>query len=801
MKILFYLGLNIDIAGIFNYCMPDINETRCSINTLDIGDTYEYAMMFAVKEINKNPEFLYNHTLRYVPYSVEQKISVYSALSKQSVISIGPYSSELAEFWSNFLWVGRKSTISYGASSTKFSKRKDYPSIFSTVPSDLYQSKLLLQLAKRFNWQIVAVLQTQDEDGASMTLNLEEVVGKSICIKHIERINQDSKQQDYEKAIASLLEHKNIKTVFVFFTYESCQYFFIAAEKYKNELKKFQFVFSTSCGTMLHIPKSVQPYFEGMLTIQITNPMPDDFQKYLKSYYKNYTYNKYTPVRPVIKSVYAAAYAIRKWLGECQINPQDKDLTCAFLKPTTDSKKFTDVYLNDYLYNITENEQTEKRMFNDLGSVEDSYDIYQYNKGEFIPVGFWSYIEFSINKTALQINQSIELEESICSSSCRENQIQIQTTECCWTCSPCNPEEIIQNNVCAKCAIGTKTNEKQKECYPLPQVSMSMTDTMAYVVISISSTTILLSIILMGVYIKNRNKLIIREGNSQLCSLVGVILMSITPILYVQEPSPIACHAQKLMFGMPLTLCYAPLVLKTNRIYRIFLSSEKPKLRGLILISMTSQVLLTVGMVGIQLTMAVFWVLNTSQPVVVTEFKANYVEHHCNSSSRNMALNAIFPFVLMLSCAYWAFKTRNLPETYSEIKSIGITMYVTVFLAAAGLAVAYILGSHTKKQLYTLCFTFQGIAVVTLYGLYAMKIITMYYRKVTKRDKNKNKSKELDTIMNQLALYTMNPTLTMMSGIYERKESNHSATLSNSTTVTNNLSPILTVKIENNGTT
>ncbi|XP_065676006.1 metabotropic glutamate receptor 3-like isoform X1 [Hydra vulgaris] len=757
-------GDDIFIAGAIDSCKSNENEPKCIFQFL-----YEKATEFAIEEINKNPKILFNHTLKLQNMNINEKISVYRVLSGRFVISIGPYSSEFSEFWSNVLWVGKKSIISYGASSTKFSRRNDYPSIFSTVPSDKYQSKLLLQLALHFNWQTVAILQTQDEDGASMTFNLGTVLDKSICIKHMEKIYPDSKIDEYENAIASLLQHKDIKTVFIFFTYESCKNFFIAAEKYKENLKLFQFVISTSCGTMLNIPNSIQFYFEGMLAIQITNPMPPDFQNYLKLKYKNFNYSAYTPVRPVIKSVNAAAFAIHKWLEECDMKSQN-NISCAQALLSTDN-----IYINTYLSNITENNLSKIPMFNEFGCVEDSYDIFQYTQGEFKVIGFWNHS----NTTALQIHPIIPLEESICSSPCKENQIQIPTTDCCWSCSPCNPEDIIKDNVCVKCAPGTKTNKKQRVCYPLPLVSMNMNDSLAYIVFSISSTTILLSVLLIIVYLNNHNKYIIREGNTQLCSLVGVIFMSITPLLYIQKPSIIACHAQKIMFGMPLTLCYAPLVLKTNRIYRTYLSSDKPKLRGLILISMPSQILLILGMVGIQLTMAVFWVVN-SQPVVLTEFKPNHVEQVCNSSSRNMTLNAVFPCVLMLSCAYWAFKTRNLPETYNEIKSIAITMYITVFLSTAGLAVAYVLDSQ-PKQLYTLCFTYQAISIVTLYGLYAMKIIKMYFRKLTKKNKRK---KELDTIMNQLAI--MSPTLSMMSGIYERKNSSPSITTTNSTVAANN---------------
>ena len=94
-----------------------------------------------------------------------------------------------------------------------------------------------------------------------------------------------------------------------------------------------------------------------------------------------------------------------------------------------------------------------------------------------------------------------------------------------------------------------------------------------------------------------------------------------------------------------------------------------------------------------------------------------------------MTLNTLFPAVLMISSAIYAFKTRHLPETYSEVKSIGISMYLTLFIVTICLALTMLLDMKGFTGTYILCFTFQASAIVALIGQYAMKIIILYWKK------------------------------------------------------------------------
>ena len=105
----------------------------------------------------------------------------------------------------------------------------------------------------------------------------------------------------------------------------------------------------------------------------------------------------------------------------------------------------------------------------------------------------------------------------------------------------------------------------------------------------------------------------------------------------------------------------------------------------------------------------------------------DYSLDSCRGSVVAGSMTFIVPTTLMIASTFWAFKTRNLPERYSEIKSIGATMYITVFVGGCAIALALLLKdqvSHIGD--YIIGFAYQFIAFITLVGQYAMKVKSLY---------------------------------------------------------------------------
>ncbi|KAJ4935740.1 hypothetical protein JOQ06_017268 [Pogonophryne albipinna] len=75
--------------------------------------------------------------------------------------------------------------ISHSATCACLSNRRDYPSFFRTIPSDLYQSKALAKLVKHFGWTWVGAIRTNSDYGnGGMATFLEAAEREGVCVEY-----------------------------------------------------------------------------------------------------------------------------------------------------------------------------------------------------------------------------------------------------------------------------------------------------------------------------------------------------------------------------------------------------------------------------------------------------------------------------------------------------------------------------------------------------------------------------------------------------------------------------------------
>lgn len=75
--------------------------------------------------------------------------------------------------------------ISHSATCACLSNRRDYPSFFRTIPSDIYQSKALAKLVKHFGWTWVGAIRTNSDYGnGGMATFLEAAEKEGVCVEY-----------------------------------------------------------------------------------------------------------------------------------------------------------------------------------------------------------------------------------------------------------------------------------------------------------------------------------------------------------------------------------------------------------------------------------------------------------------------------------------------------------------------------------------------------------------------------------------------------------------------------------------
>ena len=101
---------------------------------------------------------------------------------------------------------------------------------------------------------------------------------------------------------------------------------------------------------------------------------------------------------------------------------------------------------------------------------------------------------------------------------------------------------------------------------------MKSSDPIAITLLVIASIGIVLSIIVVSFFYKNRNTKLIKASGKELSGItfMGILMAFVTVFRLIAKPTNIGCFLWYDGFNLSVTLIFCPLLLKTNRVYRIF---------------------------------------------------------------------------------------------------------------------------------------------------------------------------------------------------------------------------------------
>ncbi|XP_078524824.1 vomeronasal type-2 receptor 1-like [Lissotriton helveticus] len=175
-----------------------------------VFDNYQWlqAMVFAIEEVNRNPNLLPNVTLGFQIYdscrmlqrALEGMLWILSGQQRpllnyecwgnhSPAAIIGDSTSTRSILLARILGLYRFPQISYSASSSLLSDRNQFPSFFRTIPSDDFQSRGLAELVSHFGWTWVGLVATDDDYGQQGLHILQEEFSKHAgCVAFSENI-------------------------------------------------------------------------------------------------------------------------------------------------------------------------------------------------------------------------------------------------------------------------------------------------------------------------------------------------------------------------------------------------------------------------------------------------------------------------------------------------------------------------------------------------------------------------------------------------------------------------------------
>ena len=467
-------------------------------------------------------------------------------------------------------------------------------------------------------------------------------------------------------------------------------------------------------------------------------------------------------VSPTIDAVYAFAHAIHNMQQDhC---PSGRGLCPDILVTHLEGTAINGELLLRYLHNVSfVGTSADRIQFDENGDQEGGYNIFNLqinSEGDFsyVMVGTWDRYPIQ-HQTSLLINGNIQwkhslnssdVPESVCSQACGAGEYRlpvVNQVECCWICTKCEGLHQISDGIkCRECELGFKPSDDRTKCeYTQPEF-LKWSHPLAIVIMILSILGIVATTCITVVFVIYHKDSIIKASSRELSAILicGVMLCYLLPFFYIAKPSPALCGIRHFGLGVCFSLCFSALLVKTNRIHRIFnrksISTQPPPLIG-----PQSQLFITACLVAVQVLIAVAWLV-VEQPGVVLKYGDFTTELICSANPYiGLPVTLAYNLLLLLITTYFAFRTRKVPQNFNEAKFINLAVYTLCILWVGFISMYYVTTKlHAIFQTGTVAISIILSATVTLCCLLVPKVYFMFSNKKNDQSEQGTGTKNLD---------------------------------------------------------
>lgn len=715
------------------------------------------AMVFAIEQINNDTKLLPNITLGYdiTDTNLENRRAMKTTLDYVNVHKFafenpelnesclilpgGPFSPVVAVVGtgnsrssilvSNLLEVEDIPLISYAATSDELSSSA-YPSFFRTVPPDRFQSKVMSNIAREFNWTYVAAIAQDDAYGRSgIEYFRKHTKASGICIAYENYFPANNQREEKIKNIIEELKDKQeVGVIILYCTSEPA--LSVLREAMRQGLEGRTWIASEAWGDHDRVikKKDLQPILKGMLGVVFTDITVPSYKRYLLSRTSAYrpepwwrhfwerefdcTFNV-TPsdgtkqcsnhlkvtesvfknslsdskATYVINAVYAIAHALDA-IFKCKSPPMSR---CPQTEPFIEPK---DVL--DYLKKVNFTTEVSKVFFDDNGDSLASYSIINYRAGNDTggrveTVGTWEVGKLKLNTSLIIWNNGLtgnHIPRSVCSERCGPGYRQTQELNCCWQCIRCSQDTVTSVTGamnCTPCSEDHISNEARTECIPVTIERIHWGDPIGLLIAFIACLGTLTSVFVGAVFVWRNETPIVKASNRELSYtfLFCIAMNYLWALVNLAEPNDFICPLSQAWFYIFYTVAIVVLGVKTKRIVHLFEHRVPRSELTKTFIEKHKHILVIVGVTALDVLILVVWfAVDVPRPNVDKSLRTTYFLECLENSNLVgsfcryllIAILVIMSFV----CCYFAFKSRKLPHNFNEGKFIAFALYVIV---------------------------------------------------------------------------------------------------------------------------
>ncbi|XP_061894279.1 metabotropic glutamate receptor 4-like isoform X2 [Entelurus aequoreus] len=694
---------------------------------------------------------------------------------------IGASSSSVSIMVANILRLFKIPQVSYASTAPELSDNTRYDFFSRVVPPDTYQAQAMVDIVKAMRWNYVSTVASEGNYGES---GVDAFIQKSredggVCISQSVKIPREPKQGEFDKVIRRLSENPNARVVIIFANEDDIRRLLDAAKK-ANQTGHFIWVGSDSWGSKISPVLHQEEMAEGAVTILPKRLSIKGFDRYFISrtlennrrniwfaefwennfscklsrhalkkgsglkkctnqerISKDSNYEQEGKVQFVIDAVYAMAHALHNMHQE--LCPGKVGL-CGKMDPINGTHLLKHIRRLNFK-GIAGNPV----LFNENGDAPGRYEIYQYQirnqTAEYKIIGHWT-DQLHLNVRSMQWPGMVrQIPSSICSQPCRagERKKTVKGIPCCWHCERCDGYQYQADTfTCKMCRFDLRPNQNHTGCVPIPIVKLEWSSPWAVIPVLIAVVGIMATLFVMVTFVRYNDTPIVKASGRELSYvlLTGIFLCYATTFLMISTPDVGICSLRRIFLGLGMSISYAALLTKTNRIYRIFdqgtMSLSAPRF-----ISPASQLIITFTLASVQLLGVCIWFgLDPSKAIIDYEDQRTSNPSmalgvlKCDISDLSLICLLGYSMLLMVTCTVYAIKTRGVPETFNEAKPIGFTMYTTCIIWLAFIPIFFGTSQSTEKmyiQTTTLTISVSLSASVSLGLLYMPKVYVVLF--------------------------------------------------------------------------
>ncbi|XP_077979013.1 metabotropic glutamate receptor 3-like [Glandiceps talaboti] len=688
--------------------------------------------------------------------------------------------------------------ISFLSTNDDFSNKNKYPYFARTVSPDKYQVRAITDLLLYFNWTFVSAVYSGDVYGTGGISSFHGVAEeKGICITTFLELSETDSTSDYDNIITGLLRYPLARVVVVFAHSDEVellleasmragtigQFLWVATDGWGSRvLKTIKGREEAALGAILFKPSTASVpdfdrYYASIIPSESENPWIYEFMEEHTSCskYPNLTgkiscdeTDLFTETHTedhaslVINAVLAIAMATH--VVQEQYCSREKPLCDAINPPPGD-------VLMTYLLQLNFSGAGGRVYFDENGDPSGDFEILniQMNeKGEYsvVTIGkwtqeikgpskldLWGEIYWYNGTSQFSYDPGTEngtVPNSSCSQPCKEDEVILRSSDwqCCWWCQQCQPMEIMVHNdtECQACPQFTWPHQDLHHCVDISPDYLTWSNPWAITFTTMASIGLIAALATVAMYIKHNSNPLIKASSRELCYVIlfGTMFLYAAVYYHIAKPSDVTCYFCR-WTGIGLTMIYAPLATKTNRIYRIFASGKKTNKRPR-LISSKSQVVIALVLISVEVIItAIFLLLYPPKVVVVMPDSTKpYVDMLCLPAPEFRITSFSYNILLVFASAFQAFKTRKLPNNYNESRFICFSVCTALLIAIAVLP-AYVISPASK---YLVLYSIMGLILnvtVVLFCIFFPKIYAIYFLNETDLNVQFNSPHPTDT--------------------------------------------------------